>query len=420
MAGIVIIGAGQAGARAAMALREAGYAGRLRLIGDEREAPYERPALSKKVLTGEQAPESVRIFPRGHYAEKEIELVTGVTAVALAPSAQQVFLSDGSTLDYDKLLIATGSRVRPLPGAPEGLQGVFYLRTVADSLALGRVLAPGRRLVVIGGGYLGLEIAASAVGRGCRVTLVERESHLLARVMPSAIADAIEAVHRRAGVDIRLGTGLDRLQGDRHVSNVVLADGTVLAADAVVIAIGVIPNTELAESAGAQSSDGIVVDEFGRTSLPNVYAAGDVTNQPCRHVGRRLRLESWQNAQNQAIAVARNMVGEIAPYDELPWFWSDQYDLNIQMFGIAAPDCEIVWRGEPAAPRSLAFAVAGGKLTMAVGFNAAANLRQARRLIETGAAVAAAALQDAARRMKDLVKDVAGGAGADTLALGTA
>jgi 3-phenylpropionate/trans-cinnamate dioxygenase ferredoxin reductase subunit len=420
VAGIVIVGAGQAGARAAMALREAGYAGAVRLIGDEREAPYERPALSKKVLTGDEAPESARIFPREDYAAKDIELVTGITAVALAPSAQQVFLSDGSAVEYEKLLITTGSRVRPLPGAPEGLEGVFYLRTVADSLALGRVLAPGRRLVVIGGGYLGLEIAASAVGRGCRVTIVEREAHLLARVMPRPIADAIEAVHRRAGVDIRLGTALERLEGDAHVSNVVLADGTALPADAVVIAIGVIPNTELAESAGAQSGDGIVVDEYGRTSLPNVYAAGDVTNQPCRHAGRRIRLESWQNAQNQAIAVARNMVGEPAPYDELPWFWSDQYDLNIQMFGIAGPDCEIVWRGEPAAPRSLAFATSGGRVTMAVGFNAAADLRQARRMIESGASVDAAALQDAARKMKDLVKDLAGGVGAGSLAMGAA
>jgi 3-phenylpropionate/trans-cinnamate dioxygenase ferredoxin reductase subunit len=240
---------------------------------------------------------------------------------------------------------------------------------------------------------------------------VEREAHLLARVMPAALADAIGAVHRRAGVDVRTGTALARLEGEGRVTGVALANGDVLPADVVVIAIGVIPNTELAESAGAQSSDGLVVDEFGRTSLANVYAAGDVANQPCRHAGRRIRLESWQNAQNQAMAVARNMVGEPAAYDELPWFWSDQYDLNIQMFGIAPPEASIVWRGEPAAPRSLAVAMEGARVAMAVGFNAAADLRQAKRLVEAGVAVDPAALADPARKMKDLAKDLAGATG---------
>jgi 3-phenylpropionate/trans-cinnamate dioxygenase ferredoxin reductase subunit len=419
--GIVIVGAGQAGARAATALREAGYTSRIRLIGDEPEPPYERPALSKGVLTGAQTPESTWVFPADHYAGHDIELTAPLTAVALAPSAQQVFLSDGSAIGYDKLLITTGSRVRPLPGAPEGLEGVFYLRSMADSRALAPELAEGRRVVVIGGGYMGLEIAASARGRGCSVTIVEREPHLLARVMPRGVADAIAAVHRSADVDVRVGAALARLDGDRHVSNVVLADGTELPADVVVIAIGVIPNTELAESAGAQSSDGLVVDEFGRTTLANVYAAGDVANQPCRWAGRRIRLESWQNAQNQAMTVARNMVSaELTAYQELPWFWSDQYDLNIQMFGIASTDAAIVWRGEPGTPRSLAFAIENGRVTMAVAFNAAADLRQAKRLIETGAPVDAALLQDAARRMKDLVKDLSGAVGAGSLALGAA
>jgi NADPH-dependent 2,4-dienoyl-CoA reductase/sulfur reductase-like enzyme len=417
-AGIVIIGAGQAGARAADALRDAGYAGRIRLIGDERKPPYERPALSKGVLLAAAVPESTLVHPRDYYASRNIELATGVAAVALAPEAREVFLSDGTTVVYEKLLIATGSRVRPLPGAPEGLAGVFYLRTLADSTALGEALVPGRRIVVIGGGYLGLEIAASAVQRGCRVTIVEREPHLLARVMPRAIGDAIEGVHRAKGVDVRLGTALARITGEATVTGVELADGTALGADAVVIAIGIIPNTELAESAGAQSSDGLVVDEYGRTSLPEVYAAGDVTNQPCRHAGRRMRLESWQNAQNQAIAVARNMVGEPTPYQELPWFWSDQYDLNIQMFGIAAPDARIVWRGEPGAARSLAFAIEQGRLTMAVGFNAAADLRAVRRLIEAGVPVDPAALEDASRKLKDLVKELAGGTVERKLAVG--
>jgi 3-phenylpropionate/trans-cinnamate dioxygenase ferredoxin reductase subunit len=366
MPGAVIVGAGQAGVRVAMALREAGYAKSIRLIGDEGELSCERPALSEKIPIGEDRRESARICAGARYADQDIELLIAVTAVALAPSARRVFLSDGNAAPFEKLLIATGSRVRLLPGAPEGLAGVFYLRTAADSLALRAALAPGSGLVVIGGAYPGLELGASAVAGRCRVTLAEREAHLLVRVMPHPVADAIEVVHRRVGVDVRVGTALARLEGERRVSKVVLAEGAELPADAVATTIGANPNAQLAECAGAQAHDGIVVAEFGRTPLANVYAASDGASGPCGYAGRQIRLEFWHNAQDHAIAGARNtVVGEPVAYDELPWFRSDQYDLNIQMFGIAARGAEIVWRGEAAAPRALALATEGDRITLA-------------------------------------------------------
>lgn len=403
---IVIVGAGQAGGRAAEALRDAGFGGRVTLIGEEAEPPYERPALSKGLLLGDAPAQSTYLHPRDYYAGRDIELVTGVRVEAIAPTTQRLILSDGRALAYDKLLLATGSRVRPFPGAPERLDGVHYLRTLNDSRRLAADLLPGRRMVVIGGGFIGLEVAASAVKLGLSVTVVERQPALLERAVPAAVAAAIERMHREHGVNIRLDAAVTRIQGDDdRVSMVELASGELLAVDLVVIGIGIIPNTELAEGAGAQSSDGLLVDEFGRTTLANVWAAGDVTNHPNPILGRRVRLESWQNAQNQAIAVAKNMVGPLAPYAEVPWFWSDQYDVNIQMLGVADTAAPICWRGDPASGRALAFAFDGERACFAIAFNWGGEMRFVRRLIETGAAVSPAVLADTGRKLKDIAAE---------------
>jgi len=402
---VVIIGAAQAGARCAEALRAEGFAGRVVLVGDEKALPYERPALSKGVLLGEAPAESTLVHPRGFYDEKSIELRLGLRAEAIAPSAQRVLLSDGTWLAYDRLVLTTGSRVRPLPGAPD-LPGVHMLRTLDDCAALARALVPGARLVVIGGGFIGLEVAASATRRGLSVAVVERQPSLLERAAPRAVADPVERLHRRSGVDMHLGIGAARILGQSRVSGVELQDGTVLPANVVVIGIGIVPNTELAEAAGAQSEDGLVVDAFGRTTLANVWAAGDVTSHPNPILRKRVRLESWQNAQNQAIAVARNLLGQERAYAEVPWFWSDQFDANIQMYGLAQPGDDVAWRGDPAGGKAIGFAFAGGRLTFAVGFNMGGELRLARKLIETGAQVDAAALCDPARKLKDIVTGV--------------
>jgi len=408
---ILIIGAGQAGGRAAEALRQAGYAGPVTLVGDEAEPPYERPALSKEVLIGAATPESTCIHSREHWRAKGIEVVCGVRAEAIAPASRSVMFSDGTRLDYGQLILATGSRVRPLIGVDDTLGGVHYLRTIEDAKRLAKDLVPGKRVVVIGGGFIGLEVASSASKLGLSVTVVERQPALLERALPADIAAAVERLHRAHGVEFRLGAGVSALIGGangngnsvRRVCAAGLSDGTELPADLVVIGIGIIPNTEIAEGAGAESADGVVTDEFGRTSVEGVWAAGDVTSHYNPLLGRRVRLESWQNAQNQAIAVARNIAtGNPVPYAEVPWFWSDEHGVNIQMAGMAEPGAQTVWRGDPAAGRAMAFSTLDGRIVCATAFNAGGEIRFARKLIESRAPVAAGVLADPTRKLKDL------------------
>ena len=401
---LLIIGAGQAGGRAAEAARLAGHAGPVTLVGDEAEPPYERPALSKGVLLGKEAPETTYVHPHAHWEAKGIELVCGVRAEAIAPGSRSVMFSDGSRREYDQLILATGSRVRPLIGVNDTLGGVHYLRTLADCKRLAADLVPGRRMVVVGGGFIGLEVASSAAAQGLHVTVVERQAALLERAVPQDIAAAVERMHRARDVQIRLGASVSALNGTGSVTSVVLTDGTELPADVVVIGIGIIPNTELAEAAGAESADGVVTDEFGRTSVEGLWAAGDVTSHYNPLLGCRVRLESWQNAQNQAIAVARNALGgEPVAYAEVPWFWSDQHGVNLQMVGMAEPGAQTVWRGDPAAGRAIAFSVLDGRIVCATAFDAGGEIRLARKLIEAQTPVSARVLSDAGRKLKELV-----------------
>jgi anthranilate 1,2-dioxygenase ferredoxin reductase subunit len=397
---VVIVGAGQAGGRAAEALRAAGYAGEVVLFGEEPHEPYERPRLSKSVLVGEEPGVAACMHPREWYAAHGVKLHTRARVEAIAPKGRVVITADGERLEYSKLLLCTGSRVRPLPGAPDGLAGVHYLRTVDESERLAAELAPGKRLVVIGGGFIGLEVASSALKRGAQVTVVERQPTLLDRVLPAEIAARVASLHATHGVSLRTGVAVARILGNGAVKSVQLVDGTELPADLVVIGIGVIPNTELGETAGAASADGLVVDEYCRTTLEDVYAAGDVTNHYNPILERRVRLESWQNAQNQAIAAAHNLAGKVRPYAEVPWFWSDQLGTNIQMVGVGEPGMQIVWRGE-----RLAFGLVEGRLRLAVGFNMGGEIRSARRLIEARAQLSPQRLADSAVRLKDLVTE---------------
>jgi NADPH-dependent 2,4-dienoyl-CoA reductase/sulfur reductase-like enzyme len=399
---ILIIGAGQAGGRAADALRSAGYPGPVTLVGDEADPPYERPALSKGVLLGEEAAESTHIYPREYWKSKDISLLCGVRAEAIAPGNRSVLLSDGTRLQYSQLILATGSRVRPLIGVDDTLGGVHYLRTLADCKRLAKDLQPGKRVVVIGGGFIGLEAASAAARLGLEVTVLERQEALLERALPAGIAAAVETLHRKRGVDIRLGAAVAALQGTGRVSAVSLADGSELEADVVVVGIGIIPNTELAESAGAESADGVVTDEFGRTSVEGIWAAGDVTSHFNPILARRIRLESWQNAQNQAIAVAKNTIGQPVAYAEVPWFWSDQHGVNIQMVGLSEQDAQIVWRGDPASGKAIAFSLLDERIVCATAFNSGGEIRFARKLIEARVPVSKAVLADSTSKLKDL------------------
>jgi 3-phenylpropionate/trans-cinnamate dioxygenase ferredoxin reductase subunit len=399
---IIIVGAGQAGGRAAEALRKFGFAGRVTLIGEEPERPYERPPLSKAVLRGERPPSVAALLPASFYAEQGIELVAGLRVEAIDAAAHKVTLSDGRRLAYGKLLLTTGGRIRSLAAAPVGRPGVFYLRTVADSMALCTALRSAGKLVVIGGGFLGLEVAASARMLGLQVSLIEIKTSLLDRAMTPEIARHVERLHRRHGVALRLGATVAGMVGNDRVEGVALEDGIVLPADLVFVSVGILPNSELAAEAGAKVDDGIHVDQHGATTLPDIYAAGDVANHPNAILGGRLRLESWQNAQNQAIAVARAICGRPEPYAEVPWFWSDQYDVNIQMVGAPLATDRVVLRGDPAEGRFICFNLAEGVLVGTTAFNMAGEIRFARKMIEMHARPDAAALADPARKLKDL------------------
>ncbi len=396
---IVIVGAGQAAGVAAATLRGEGFAGAIVVVGDEPYLPYERPPLSKKVLIGSAEPEATYLKPAAFYAEQAIELRLGVPVVAIERAARRVTLADGAELAYDKLIVATGSKVRRLEIAGAAPEDVFYLRGIDDCLALRARLIEGARLVVVGGGYIGLEVAASARQRGVEVTVVEAGGQVMGRVVGPEIGRFFAAEHAARGVDIRTGVTVSKVANGRAQCS----DGASVAADLFVVGVGIVADTALAEAAGLAVDNGIVVDEFGRTSDPDIYACGDVTNHPNPALGRRVRLESWQNAQNQAVAVARALVGNPRPYGEVPWFWSDQYDLNLQMVGLPEAWERLVLRGDMAARRFTAFYLQGEQVVAANAVNNGRDIRPARELIARHIAVADTALADPATNLRALL-----------------
>jgi 3-phenylpropionate/trans-cinnamate dioxygenase ferredoxin reductase subunit len=331
---IVIVGAGQAGAALAAKLRALGHAGRLILVGEEPVPPYQRPPLSKKYVSGELDVERLLLRPRDWYAEQGIELRLEQRVVAIAPREHEVALSDGSRLRYSRLALTTGARPRSLPAEIGGaLAGVVTIRGLADADAIIPQLRGGLNLVVVGGGYIGLEAAAVTAAKGLRVTVVEAAERILQRVAAAETSAYFRELHQRRGVVIREATGLDRLvERDGRVASVVLRDGTTLPADLVIVGIGVVPNDALAIEAGLLVENGITVDEHGRTSDPDIFAAGDCANFPWQ--GQRTRLESVQNAIEQAEHAAAAMQGATEHYDPVPWFWSDQYDVKLQIAGL--------------------------------------------------------------------------------------
>lgn len=400
----VIVGAGHAGGRAAEALRAAGAKGPITLLGAERHPPYERPPLSKELLAGAVPVEKTYIRPPAWYGEQEIDLRLGSEAVAIDRAAQRVRLKDGTDVPYDALMVTTGARPRLLriPGG-EGPR-VFYLRDIDDSLKLRERLVAGARLAVIGAGFIGLEVAATARKRGASVTVLELAPHVLARVCPPEIADYVADLHRKNGVEIRTGVGVTAIEDKGSELAILTADGERIAADYAAIGIGAQPNTEIAAAAGLAVEDGIKVDEFGRSSDPQIYAAGDVTRHFNPLVGRHIRLEAWQNAQNQAIAVAKVMAGGNVAFAEVPWFWTDQFDMNLQMAG--APDRfdRLVFRGEPAERSFTVFHLAEGKPVAVTTVNAIRDMRFGRMMIQRGVPVDPALLADRSVKLQDLVR----------------
>ena len=351
----VIVGAGLAGAKAAETLREEGFDGRIVLVGSEEERPYERPPLSKDYLRGEAGRDKVYVHDDGFYAEHDIELRLGRTAVSLDTASRRLTLDDGEPLHYDRLLLATGAEPRRLeiPGAD--LEGVFYLRSVQDSDALRARLDGGGALVVVGAGWIGAEVAASAKQRGVDVTVIEPASVPLERVLGPEVGAIYRDIHSDHGVRMLLGTGVEAFEGDGRVERVRTSDGRVTDCDFVVVGVGVQPRTQLAAEAGLAISNGVLVDERLRANAPGVFAAGDVANAVHPFYGEPIRVEHWSNALNQAPAAARNMLGQSVSYDRLPYFFSDQYDVGMEYSGYARGCDRVVLRGDPADREFIAF-----------------------------------------------------------------
>ncbi|MBD0694504.1 NAD(P)/FAD-dependent oxidoreductase [Streptomyces sp. CBMA123] len=370
---IVIVGASLGGAKAAEALRDAGYRGGIVLIGEEHERPYERPPLSKGYLLGKEAREKIYVHPPQWYAEHDVTLRLGTAVAAVDPAARTVTLTDDGEVAYDKLLLTTGSVPRrlPVPGADQ--DGVLYLRRVEDSDRIKAALRPGARIAVIGAGWIGLEVAAAARTAGAEVTVLESLELPLLRVLGREVAQVFADLHRDHGVELRFGVQVAELTGDGGtVSGVRLGDGTGLAADAVVVGIGISPATALAEAAGLEVDNGIKTDWHLRTSDPHVYAAGDAANAYHPLFDRHIRVEHWANALNQPQTAARAMLGQPdAVYDRVPYFFSDQYDLGLEYVGYVEPGGydRVVFRGDPATREFIAFWLSGGRVLAGMNVN---------------------------------------------------
>ncbi|MCH8917234.1 MAG: hypothetical protein E2O90_09890 [Alphaproteobacteria bacterium] len=401
---MVIIGAGHAGGRAAEAMRGAGFEGAIVLMGEEAHVPYERPPLSKELLSGTGGAETTFLNPPAFYHENDIDLRLGTRAKAIDRPGRAVVLADGGRVGYDKLLVTTGARVRRIDCPGADLAGIHYIRTIDDTLALRPALTDGVRVAVIGGGFIGLEVAASARTRGARVTVVELAGQVLARVADPAVGALVADLHRSKGVHIMTGTSVERIDGNGRVAELICTDGETIAADVVVVGIGIVPNQEIAGDAGLDVGNGIMVDEYGLTSDADIFAAGDAACHFNPILGRHLRLESWANAQNSGIAVARNMVTEPVPYAELPWFWSDQFDLNLQVVGAPESWERLVTRGDPASGRGIVFTMVGPRVVGATAFNQGREMRACRQLVESGKAVSDEDLADEATRLRDLAR----------------
>ncbi len=391
---LVIVGGGQAAAQAIQSLRQQNYAGAITLLAEEPYAPYQRPPLSKKYLAGELTRERLLLRPPTFYTERHVTLELGCRVEELELGAHRLRLRDGRSLTFDRLLLATGSRARRLDVPGSALGGVHYVRTIADVDAIAAALTTGARVVLIGAGFIGLEVAAVLRQQGFDVTVLEAADRVLGRAVGPDVARFYADCHRAAGVALHCGTAVQALLGDRQVAAVETTDGRRFACDLVLVGIGVLPNVELAASAGLACDNGILVDEFARTADPHVVAAGDCTNHTLH--GRRVRLESVPNAVHQGRVAAATLLGAPVAYSEVPWFWSDQYDLKLQIVGLSTGHDEVVVRGDPATRSFAAFYLDDGQLLAVDAINSPREFAHAKKLVAARARIAPGELRNPA------------------------
>jgi len=393
----VIVGASLAGAKAAETLREEGFGGPVALIGEEEERPYERPSLSKDYLLGKAERETIYVHPQAWYADHGVDLRLGTLVTRVDPLAHEVTLADGSLIGYGKLLLATGSAPRrlPLPGADA--EGVLYLRRVGDSDRIRTTLQTATRIAVIGAGWIGLETAAAARSAGVEVTVLEAAELPLLRVLGREVAESFAGLHREHGVDLRFGVQVAEITGSGgQADGVRLADGSHIPADAVVVGVGITPNSQLAEAAGLEVGNGIVVDAGLRSSDPDIYAAGDVANAYHPLLGRHVRVEHWANALNQPQVAARAMLGQDVAYDLVPYFYTDQYDLGMEYAGYVEPGGydRVVFRGDVEGREFVAFWLRGGRVLAGMNVNIWDVNEMIQAIVRGGRTVDASRLAD--------------------------
>jgi 3-phenylpropionate/trans-cinnamate dioxygenase ferredoxin reductase component len=404
MSRFVVIGGGHAAGQAVASLRQDGFEGEIVVIGDEPHVPYQRPPLSKQYLSGEHTIDRVYLRAAAFYQERKVTLRLGVRATRIDPKTHTVTMSTGETVQYDKLLIATGSRARRLNIPGSDLTGIHYLRTVNDVDAIRAGFGAGKNITIAGGGYIGLEVASVAVTAGLAVTVLEMEERILKRVTTPAMSAFYHGLHAGRGVTVRTSTKVSGFAGkDGHVEAVLTESGERIPADLVIVGVGIIPNTELASEGGIACDNGILVDDHCRTSDPDIYAAGDCTNHPNALLGRRLRLESVPNAMEQARVAARNMAGRDEVYAAFPWFWSDQYEHKLQMVGFSTDGDQQVLRGEMKSRKFAIFYLKDGVVVAVDAVNSPKEFMAGRQMVDKRKAVDTVRLGDPSVDLKTLL-----------------
>tara|TARA_B100001559_G_scaffold187499_1_gene156934 strand:- start:113 stop:1318 length:1206 start_codon:yes stop_codon:yes gene_type:complete len=400
MAGMVIIGCGQAGGQAAASLRQEKYEGPITMIGQEPYIPYQRPPLSKQYLSGEQEKEKLNLRQASFYSEKEINLLLGTSVVSVDPLQKELQLDTGETVTYDKLLIASGGRPRKLEVDGHNLKGIHYLRNIDDVDAIKAQMSTSKNMVIVGGGYIGLEVASVAIKKGLTVSVLEMENRILERVTTEEMSAFYNELHSDQGVNILTSTQAKAFKGSEAVERVV-CDDQEIPADLVIVGIGILPNTEIAETAGLETNNGIVVDEHCRTSNEHIFAAGDCTNHPNPLLNRRLRLESVPNAMEQGRVAASNMLGGSKSYASMPWFWSDQYEHKLQMVGFSKESDQSIVRGDMTSKSFTVFYLKDNLIIAADSVNNPKEFMASKQLIGKKASIEA--LADTSFELKTLI-----------------
>ena len=404
MKNLIIVGGGQSAAQCVLTLKRNDFKNKITLISEEKHIPYQRPPLSKEYLSDEVTLDRVYMKSKEFYDQNNVEIISSTKVIAIDRNKKSLTLSNTENLQYENLVLATGSRVRKLEVEGSHLSNINYLRTIEEADQLKKYFKLGKKLVVIGAGYIGLEVAAAAIKKGLGVTVIEMDDRVMKRTVDPIISNYFDSLHRSKGAEIILNAALERFEGRKEVEKVICSNGKILEADGVVVGVGIIPNQEIAKSAGLNCNNGIVVDEFGRTEDPFIFACGDCTNHPNPSLNKTLRLESVHNALEQAKTVAFSLIGKPEKYDQIPWFWSDQYEEKLQIVGLSGDHDEIVTRGSMAEGNFMLFYLKKGELIAINSVNNPKEFLISKKLVANKLKISSDVLCDQSVDLKGLLK----------------